>query len=145
MAGLEIDLRLDTLELTNSEAIAGVVYFSVAGVDFPDGNWYDFPVVVLTWWIDALRKRVDGAPVGFEFMEGPYALQVQENAEALHVQGLRNGSPVLSMTTGGDCESLQMTILKAATALARACQERGWMTDDVDALRHGIALSQAQT
>lgn len=112
-----------------------------AGEPFPDGDWRDFPVIVLTWWLKGWRAvRESGAPVRNSFMNGPYAFDVAPggDSETLTLRFVRR-------TPGDDAEAAppatvraedyEAALLGAAEAVAAAVP-----SDDPDlpALRAAI-------
>jgi hypothetical protein len=75
---LVIDLGMLSVRPEGS-AIGGI--WLVTGFDeFPRCRWYDFVVVVLSWWSAAILRllrnnsKVEHVP----FMEGPYAVEVSK-------------------------------------------------------------------
>src|SRR5688572_3706114 len=74
-------------------SIAGVV--SVRGIDrcFPSGDWSDFPVVILAWWLEPVSRILEGKSNFWEcrFMDGPLILRlVQQAGDSWLMTGAHN-------------------------------------------------------
>jgi hypothetical protein len=102
---------------------------------FPDESWWDFPTVVLGWWVAASRSTAGG---GFElqFMDGPFRVVCSRQGEELALSFIHRGS-------GGDIEvgtgtsttvELHDAIIKAATEVVRVCRAASLPTDGLEAI-----------
>src|SRR5690349_21327030 len=48
-------------------------YIEASNNAFPSDSWLDFPVIVLSWWLDGyLNMAEENTPVENDFMNGPY-------------------------------------------------------------------------
>lgn len=56
----EIVADLDSLEKSAHGPALGRIYILSEGQVFPDDRWWDFPCVVLGWWLRALENDFDG-------------------------------------------------------------------------------------
>jgi hypothetical protein len=67
-------LSEDSLCLHSDGRVTGQVFLDVCGVAFPDDQWNDFPVTVLTWWLAGLHALIHHAKSDevFAFMDGPF-------------------------------------------------------------------------
>lgn len=67
-----------TLTRSASGAVSGVVYLMSGDQAFPERGWYDFPLVVLTWWANAFHDLASGRSRSVEcwFMDGPFLFTV---------------------------------------------------------------------
>jgi len=56
----QISFKTDpvSIDFSKSQAVTGVVFFDFGSFQFPEKGWNDFIVVVLSWWLIAL-KRID--------------------------------------------------------------------------------------
>lgn len=64
------------------------IYWSQAGVAYPEQHWLDFGLVVLSWWLVAAKSLLEGeSEAEFSFMDGPYSLHVRRFDTLLHISG----------------------------------------------------------
>ena len=81
MISLVVDL--EKLELTSSNNVVGPVFFRIGTEAFPEEGWWDFPVVIIAWWINHSARLLDSArEVTFQFMDGSPFI------DRTHVEGL---------------------------------------------------------
>jgi hypothetical protein len=67
-----IEVDLESLEKTNN--IVGNIYFVIDYHRFfPDDEWSDFVIIILSWWIESLKGLIVSEPgktYTFDFMDG---------------------------------------------------------------------------
>ena len=142
-------MRVEPVAMDRSASgqVFGRIWLSIGGVAFPDGEWSDSVVVVLTWWLEAIEATVADplAPQRLQFMDGPfYAILSAEAQGALGVQGYRRsrGGDVAvterAKTSGGE---LRDDIRRAAVAILRECEARGWSSADTQQLAQRVGTS----
>ena len=70
----------ESYEKTASGAVSGKIYLQCEDHCFPDCAWFDFPVVILGWWLEALHRLSTRASKQEElvFMEGPFRMTLSE-------------------------------------------------------------------
>jgi len=44
-------------------SITGIFYVDFGSTRFPEEGWSDFPVIVTTWWLEALAKLKQNFPL----------------------------------------------------------------------------------
>jgi hypothetical protein len=116
-----------------------------AGPPFPANDWRDYPVIVLTWWLNGYRALRDGgAPVTNSFMNGPFAFQAAlTDTGELTLQFLRR-TPGEDAETGPPAtvptDEYRAELLNAAEAVADATPPND---PDLPALRAAIRSLRA--
>lgn len=115
--------------------ITGQLHATIDGEPFPEAQWNDFPVVVLTWWLDAisqlLKEEVRSADL--RFMDGPFLLRVSHQRRGLfRVEAIR-GAKILR-TTDVIARAFANSIINAGLSVRQACADQGWSSDDLTAL-----------
>lgn len=76
-----------SIEMSNRNSITGEIYFQMGDSFFPELNWNDFIVVILTWWnesIQLLEASDIRSSQDFNFMDGPFYVQAVKK-DSLHI------------------------------------------------------------
>ncbi|MBB6674797.1 hypothetical protein [Cohnella nanjingensis] len=142
MASIVIDES--TLEISNRKSITGEVYFQFGDSSFPDSNWNDFVVVILTWWnksIKLLETSSVGTAQDFNFMDGPFYVHgVKKDSAQISLHFTRRNKDGLEVIASLDTEieSLKKTIAKASRKVIKEINAKNWVTDDVEELKRQI-------
>lgn len=61
--------------MSRSGSITGEIWFQVGEISFPEPLWSDFTIVVLEWWINAIRELEHARSEVSKkliFMDGPF-------------------------------------------------------------------------
>jgi hypothetical protein len=75
---------------------------------FPSADWIDFPVVVLSWWLESYLRMADsGHPQACSFMNGPFEFLTVPVGERLLIRYRRR-------TANGDVETRPTTSVAVA-------------------------------
>jgi hypothetical protein len=132
MAAVSIVVDPSSLTRTASGGVAGKLLLRGEAADFPAADWFDFPLVVLAWWIDGLSKLVSGEAATFQglFMEGPYAFTLQSETDGFSaiswgVRGKEHPVGTVSL------RHLHKEAVEAGAAVARECRTRSWHGADL--------------
>lgn len=128
-------VELGTLTRSASGQIAGVVYVRLGGVAFPEADWSDSVVTVLTSWaeeLNALRRGAERAV--WHFMDGPFRVDLtpdgddQYFATCMRADGRREVAVATSRVPGA---ALATALRDAVSAVTAACEQRGWQSRDI--------------
>ncbi|GAA2793414.1 hypothetical protein GCM10010441_18330 [Kitasatospora paracochleata] len=76
MSALEISLAALRLDRAAPPLVAGEVWFTLDGVDFPAAHWSDSPLSVLGSLAEAVRHAAAGRAADVYFFDGPYYLRL---------------------------------------------------------------------
>jgi hypothetical protein len=118
--------------------VTGEIWLEVAGFDFPDERWSDFPVIILGWWLDALFKVWSGKEKQGEclFMDGPYSFVVSKEKDGFVLRCFSDPHSTKECEWEGpvDLAALLRQVLDASSTVIRECRRRGWATADTEAL-----------
>lgn len=142
-----LHIEPESFQKLESQSIIGIIYFDFGRYQFPEEKWNDFIVVILSWWLSALREIVfgNGKQQELRFMDGPFYLsinrvdkffcrieclgqEIEENAEF-------SGEYMLAEVVD--------TVLNAARLVANTCSKKGWTTSDVYDLKATIKELEA--
>ena len=119
--------------------ITGIVYAEIDGMPFPERQWSDSVVAVLSSWLESLNGLVTGASdsASLRFMDGPFRLDVKRGANGVHVYAVdsrRHEVAVSEMDT--ELEVIRSSTIRAASQLLWECSARSWWSPDIDRLVH---------
>ncbi|MNO88464.1 hypothetical protein D3C76_799140 [compost metagenome] len=137
---VSVIIEESTLEISNRKSITGEVYFQFGDTFFPDCNWNDFIVVILTWWnksIKLLETSSVGASQDFIFMDGPFYVHgVKKDSSHITLSFIRRNKADLEVIASLDTEidSLKKSIAKASRKVLKELNAKNWVTDDVEDL-----------
>ena len=136
---LEVKVAPGTLIRRSSGSIVGHIWITIAGRTFPGADWDDFPVVILAWWIEALLSVSAGEnhTAQCNFMDGPYCFEISAPvAEVSTVRLYRTANTGNELVREHSCQfaSLRDAILSAARTTINVCQQKNWVSTDLDQL-----------
>jgi hypothetical protein len=137
-----IDVVADTASLSRSRmgSITGVVFLRGPAGGFPDDRWSDFPVVILSWWIEGLTAVAVGTASSFQglFMDGPLAFVVHRGSgtSARIAWGKRDEEVPIGIV---DIATLLRSAVAAGRLVAETCRARDWSSRDLENLERAIA------
>jgi len=135
----KVEVLPDTLIRRSSGSITGHIWITIGDWGFPSQGWDDFPVVILSWWIEALLSLSAGENdrARFSFMDGPYffeiAAPVADVSRVNFYRTVKTGSELLweHACQFGD---IRKAVLSAARTTIDACQEKKWVSTDLNKL-----------
>lgn len=131
MTDFDVDIDCTTLERSRSGAITGKLSVAFGGAWFPERQWYDFPVVVLDWWLAALLRLSTGE-AQLRFMDGPFlvVLSLQKDGSC-KLEGVEDRrAPRVVIDAEVSFQHLVDSIARAAQLVCETCIEKGWSGDD---------------
>jgi hypothetical protein len=135
MVSLTVFVDLTTLA-TKTSLVTGKVHVRFGDVDFPDTDWDDFVVVVLTWWLVEVRKLIEeGVGVVMRFMDGPFAVMLEPSTQLdrWRATAQRQAAPYPGLPEGIEINPRELTasLGEAARAVLGECNHRGIESLDV--------------
>lgn len=62
-------------------------YLDINGQSFPDGQWTDFAIIILHWWISSILEihKNENANFVLRFMDGPYYINCYKQGKNVHM------------------------------------------------------------
>lgn len=124
---MEVRVQTESLALSSSGMITGEIFLEANGAFFPELRWSDFPVVILSWWLEALATVSAGAVVECRFMDGPFLFRVSPLPDRMcRVELVGGQSAPLQLPL----PQLQSSVRSAASAVLAACNSNGWRSQD---------------
>jgi len=75
----------ESIDLRSHRPITGKIHFQFGEAKFPEVDWSDFVVVVLSWWLKEFKEFAKGEvdQCDFRFMDGPHSVRLMRLSSAL--------------------------------------------------------------
>ena len=131
-----LNIRFDpeTLHRSKLGSITGTFSLNMDRIRFPSASWSDFVVVIVGWWIEALRSN--DRTIQLSFMDGPYYLRVSRQAgpEALVECIESRGQDLVKGSFRIDILELRQKVEDVGIRILDACRERHWESKDLGTL-----------
>jgi len=105
-----------------------------APVADPEVGWCDFPVPVLTWWLDALASLGTTSVATCRFMDGPRSFVVEAGDGRFEVRGEE-------WSCAPERADFEAALRGAAVAVLSECERQGWSSRDLLDLRRAVSGS----
>ena|ERR1044072_1049613 len=133
-----ISICIDMDSLHKRTNITGEIWLEVAGFEFPEKHWNDFPVIILGWWLDSIHLLWSGGAKSGTclFMDGSYAYVISKENDAFILRCYSQTFPMKGIEWEGlvNLTSLLQQVLNAASTILKECGKRGWKTTDTEGL-----------
>jgi hypothetical protein len=139
--GTDFVLRVQPgcLTRTGYGSICGQVWCESGTLAFPGPHWNDFPIVVVSWWLEAVVSLVDGRKrnADVSFMDGPYMVHVfakhRESWQAEWVERRAAGNNVIHQFDFTPDPFIR-SLMACSDDLLQECSAKGWESTDVDSV-----------
>jgi hypothetical protein len=149
MDNARVQLDLDRLGRSGAGLVIAGLSVQVGEVHFPNRQWTDFVVVVLSWWAEAFVRllRGDLDRVEARFMEGPFLMELQQAGTGLWRMRLVEAG--LKRRVQGETViqigPFVRTCLEACERTLETCRNHGWWSSDAQALSIAAANLRKET
>src|SRR6266571_3306699 len=113
--------------------ITGEIWLQLGDFSFPSQSWSDFPVIILSWWLDALDTLPSAnSATEFLFMDGPYSFTVSRRNGEYILQCFEHprGDKKLLWQGAVSLNVLGSQVRSAAMSVVKQCHSLGWATPD---------------
>jgi len=134
-----VEVDTSTLERSSHGSITGVVSVRVDNTSFPDTSWSDFPVVILSWWLEPVSRILQGKTRVWNcrFMDGPISVRLeQQHDDTWTFLGLRG--ELVEFTVKVSCRAFIHSLLDASRRILEECKRRGWQSRDIEILDSAV-------
>lgn len=103
-------------------AVAGQLHVETDDLCFPDDGWWDFPLVVLGWWLTTLRTA-SASDFELRFMDGPFRINCSRRDDRVEFVCVRGGAAGDTEVGWGSATATEMDagIDAAARAVVAFC------------------------
>ena len=140
---LRITVEAETFARGKLGPVTGVIFFDLETVQFPSTGWSDFPITLVSWWLDDVLQLMSSPKTErfFEFMDGPYRVNVQSaGAHDWRLQFIDDhGSGEVRAEWQGPSRDVLKQLLSAANLIDRTCTAHGWESTELSELRRWAA------
>jgi hypothetical protein len=140
---IEVSTNVNGFEMNEkSKNIIGEIYFKIEDEYFPQKEWSDFVVVILSWWIEAvstiLKSKINTSCKLF-FMDGPYVVNgMKIDDEIVNLEFVRSDKVLFE--TQCNIGQLKESLLTTSQTVLKKVEEKKWDTNDVRKLKSSINL-----
>jgi hypothetical protein len=138
MKEAKICLGDDNLGRSRVGIVHGPICLRVDGFSFPDLQWTDFVVVILTWWCRALFRILEGdrGPVEVRFMEGPFLVELGPQGKDTLRLTLVEAGLKRRIVRNADVKTAPLirSIISASDRTLIQCKKHQWWSNDEDCL-----------
>lgn len=119
---------------SNSGNVIGRIHIDSEIGSFPDPGWFDFPAVVLAWWIAAVRSKE--RPFELRFMDGPFGVECTAEGDIVELRFWREHATGFDTVGVGrtSLSVMEVRIMRAAEHVVRRCLQQGFPTQGLDLL-----------
>ena len=136
MSEFQVIFDTDTLVRSRSGAITGILHLKLGTLSFPDSRWSDFPIVVLGWWLEALRSLRIGRSVDLRFMDGPFLVRLTQQGRASCKAECYEDkeTPRVIVEEPVALRQVLEGVARASSAVAEYSASVGWSGNDLERL-----------
>jgi hypothetical protein len=141
---MSFSVKLSPNELVKRWLVSGPIWLEMDGQAFPIEVWYDFPVVILGWWLSNLKPLVTNQSMSCEcpFMDGDYRFNVtvQKRGDwaVTFMRDELDGEKQL-FEKKVDPQALIYEVVSAANKVVILCRRNGWESSDLTTLENELA------
>jgi hypothetical protein len=129
----------NSLERSKNGAITGVIYFNFDHYKFPEIGWNDFVVVILGWWLEAIKRftRRMTETEDLRFMDGQLRVRITNNdEETCMIECIDDGrGSVVEYSTIILIEDLLSAAIHVGNSILGICEANTWDSDDINILK----------
>jgi hypothetical protein len=144
---LDVIFNETSINISKKGVVTGEIYFRVDDTYFPQVNWNDFIVVILTWWNKAI-SQLESSPVGvsanFSFMDGPFNIRGKKKENGnLSLDFIRRNSNGEDVSNSIDVNILELRrlIQGVSKKVLKVIRDKKFSTnEDIDELEKIISL-----
>lgn len=142
MESFNLIFEPDTLNRSKAGSITARIVIRIGDFLFPGDGWSDFIVVILGWWLQAIRQISTMSDEGayLQFMDGPYKIfikTIDENHSSLICLEERR-TEIDRYRSIVKTNDLRNELVRIGRKVVSLCNEKGWDSDDIDILRKEI-------
>lgn len=142
---MSFSVKLSADDFVKRRLVSGPIWLEMDNKLFPVDAWYDFPVVILGWWLTNMKPLITNQAVGCQcpFMDGPYRFDITARKQAdWLVTFIRDDLDGEKSLLEGEIDPRVLTheVLTAACTVADLCRLKGWESEDLATLEKEIKL-----
>lgn len=144
---IKIIVNTETFNKSKYGSITGEIFFKVESAVFPENNWNDFIVVILSQWLMEFKQFVETKSTSFEmnFMDGPLFINVKrKNDKELYLKFSKKyiDDEEVYLSTVCSVDKLNQELVNVAQKILEEVEKRNWVTPDIVALKSIVASCQ---
>ena len=132
------DIHIDTNTLSfENELITGGIWVEIGNESFPEENWNDFTVIILTWWHRALLNLITvskgKASESFDFMDGPYTVKfTKQSINQIRIQGIKTTDYGKVVCESSDTLiNIKSALVDSTKLILDEAHKKNWSSNDL--------------
>ena len=133
-SNFKIITERDSYKKTKLGSITGKIYVCLDEYYFPEKGWFDFALVVVTWWQDSTIKifKSESKREKFMFMDGPFYISVEKGEnDSLGLSFIEwSNRRIIEKTGNIKYELLISELIKTSDDVINECKRNNWLSDD---------------
>lgn len=140
---IEIDTSTFGCISKMTDNVTGHIWISCGDEAFPERRWYDFPVIVMGWWIASFCQVYSGKEecCRLVFMDGPFSVILnRSDSTATYVENYKETKVVQI----GSFDEAFACCVAAAKEIIQFGSKQGWRNKDFIFLRDMIDSVSSQ-
>jgi hypothetical protein len=140
---MSFSVKLGTSEFQKGRLVKGPIWLEIDNHNLPIDDWYDFPVIILGWWLNNMKPLFTNQAARCEcsFMDGPYRFDITARKDANWIiTFIRDdlGGEKRLLEGEVDPQVLISEVLSAASTVINLCRQRGWESEDLTTLEKEV-------
>jgi hypothetical protein len=128
----------DSIEMSSSGLITGKISIKIEEQYYPEKEWNDLILTILSWWADELESFIsdNSKEVNFLFMDGPFEVKLYDINGLTDVIFLNNGREEgLHRIETEELKTKALKgILEAIHSVLNVCNLKKWSNDEIKKL-----------
>lgn len=126
---LQANIDVSSFSLRKSKITSGIIYCVFDGLCYPSDDWYDAPILILSWWITSYEKFKYSSSCEFIFMEGDISIKMEKIENKVKISLFDNGQ-CDGEYDYTDFDYLMCLIKNALSSAAEAIVSSSWEHGD---------------
>lgn len=137
---VSIEVDLATLEKTNFNIVGNLCFLIDYHYYFPDEEWSDFVIIVLSWWIESIKGLIvseAGRVYKFDFMDGtPVVFVKKTDTDKIELSFFSNREKASrEYSTNCSISGLKSSLLSTSKKVLRSVERNKWSSEEIDRLK----------
>jgi len=140
---ISLILETKTIEKSSNGKIFGNIYLSNEHIYFPEKDWNDFIVIILSWWVTSLIKLQSNQSIEevFNFMDGSFAFSIKMKGSKLcYITCYDTATEeIIEIIENYSFKDINKNIFEVACTLEEYCIKNNWINEDIKELKNSIS------
>ncbi|MCP4343990.1 MAG: hypothetical protein GY795_00510 [Desulfobacterales bacterium] len=141
MESFRLIFEPDSISRSKAGSITARIVIQIGGFIFPGAGWSDFIVVILGWWLQAIRQIGISYEEGcLQFMDGPYKVLIrtvnEHHSELICLE--ERHTEIKKYCSIVETDDIKNELVRISREIVSLCDKNSWSSDDIVVLRKEI-------